>query len=408
MASHSYIREAFLFLGLYFSLTAAQPLVVISVDGLDNRYLADADALHLKIPNLRRLMGEGEVSTGVVGVVPTITWPSHTTLITGVDPVIHGILSNRRPKSEGGGYPWSASLIKAPTLLTGAHKAGKTIATITWPVTVDAPVDWNLPEYFERRRGGFMDMRSIESKSKPSNLVAEISAAYPSFPQEWMDDRTRTLAAVFLLKNKHPDLLLMHLVDLDSEEHDDAPFSREANAVLERTDELIGQVMAAMPKNGAIAIVSDHGFERVNQLLDVRGLAAKEGVTNLMETGGILVAPDERAAAFVRNLAASPKYGIGREIPKQERLRFRSNLPEEAAAFFEPAEGFMFWPSPKAELFTKPQEIGNHGFWPTRYRSVFVLAGEGIPRRKLPEFSLKEIATRLARVLGIAFTPATN
>jgi len=125
MGSHSYVREAFLFLGLSFSLTAAQPLAVISVDGLDNRYLADADALHLKIPNLRRLMGEGEVSEGVLGVVPTITWPSYTTLITGVDPVVHGILSNRRPKSEGGDYPWSASLIKAPTLLTAAHKAAK-------------------------------------------------------------------------------------------------------------------------------------------------------------------------------------------------------------------------------------------------------------------------------------------
>jgi len=135
-------------------------------------------------------------------------------------------------------------------------QGGKTIATITWPVTVDAPVDWNLPEYFERQRGGFMDTRSIESKSAPSNLVEEISAAYPSFPQEWMDDRTRTLAAVFLLKNKHPDLLLMHLVDFwIPRSTTDAPFSREANAVLERTDELIGQVIAAMPKNGAIAIV---------------------------------------------------------------------------------------------------------------------------------------------------------
>lgn len=146
----------------------------------------------------------------------------------------------------------------------------------------------------------------------------------------------------------------------------------------------------------------------MNQLVDVRGLAAKEGVTNLMVTGGILVAPDERAAAFVRKLAVSPQYGIGREIPKQERLRFRSNLLQDAVAFFEPAEGFMFWPSPKGELFTKPREIGNHGFWPTRYRSVFVLAGEGIPHRTLPEFSLKEIAPRLAQVLGIAFTPATN
>src|SRR5215472_6926998 len=107
-------------------LSAAQPLVVISVDGLDNRYLANADQIGLKIPHLRRLMREGQVSQGVIGVFPTVTWPSHTTLITGVDPVVHGILGNQRPKSEGGEYYWDASLIHVPTLLQAVHKAGKT------------------------------------------------------------------------------------------------------------------------------------------------------------------------------------------------------------------------------------------------------------------------------------------
>ena len=71
---------------------------------------------------------------------------------------------------------------------------------------------------------------------------------FPSFRQEWMDDRTRTQAVVFLLKTEKPDLLLVHLVDLDSEEHDNAPFSREANAILEYTDELVGQMMDALPE----------------------------------------------------------------------------------------------------------------------------------------------------------------
>ncbi|RDJ93757.1 hypothetical protein B4Q13_19700, partial [Lacticaseibacillus rhamnosus] len=79
------------------ALSAKQPLVVVSVDGLDNRYLANADQMGLKIPNLRKLMREGQVSGGVIGVVPTVTWPSHTTMITGVDPVKHGILANWRP-----------------------------------------------------------------------------------------------------------------------------------------------------------------------------------------------------------------------------------------------------------------------------------------------------------------------
>ncbi len=379
------------------SLAAKQPLVVISVDGLDNRYLTDAG---LKIPNLRRMMREGQASRGVIGVVPTVTWPSHTTIITGVDPVVHGILGNQRPKSEGGEYYWSESLIHTPTLLRAAHDAGLKTATITWPVTVDAPVDWNLPDYFKRRRGGSMDLRSIESKEKPAGLVQEISAAYPSFAQEWMDDRTRALAAIYLLRYKHPDLLLMHLVDLDSEEHDDAPFSREADAVLERTDELIGSILAALPQGGALAVVSDHGFERVDTLVNLKALAAKKGV-DVIAYGGIAIAPDEAAAEFLRALRKDPANGIGREIPKEEVARFPSALP--AGTVFESAEGFMFTQNGPAS--SKPSEIGNHGHWPMRYRAVYVLWGAGIPHEALPEFSMKEIAGRLARVLGVPFAP---
>ena len=377
------------------SLQAGQPLVVISVDGLDNRYLAQADKFGLKIPTLRKLMREGEYSQGVIGVVPTITWPSHTTLITGADPVAHGILGNWRP--PGDKY-LDYSQIKVPTLIGAAHNAGLTVATITWPVTVNAPVDWNLPEYFERRRGGSMDTRSVESKSKPADLVARISGDYPSFAQEWMDDRTRALAALWLLKHEQPKLMLLHFVDLDSEEHDDAPFSREAFAILERTDELIGDIVAALPSGSAVSIVSDHGFERVDRIVNVRSV-----IPDVMQMGSLLIAPDEKTASAVRELRKDPKYGIGREISKEEFARFPSNLNQNPSAVFDSAEGVMFGNTRTGELTATPVEIGNHGHWPMRYRSIYVLWGSGMRRQVLPEFSIKEIAGRLATVLGIRF-----
>src|SRR5215510_16016502 len=198
-----------------------RPLLVISVDGLDYRYLRDCDKLGLKSPNLRRLMHEGEVTEGVVGVFPTITWPSHTTIITGVDPRVHGIMGNRRPREEGGDYYWDVSLLKTKTLWHAAREAGLKTAAITWPVTVGAMIDFNLPEYFQKRRGGAMDLPSVEKKATPG-LVEKIAKVFPSFAQEWMDDRARTLAAVFLLKYERPDLLLLHLVDLDAEAHENS------------------------------------------------------------------------------------------------------------------------------------------------------------------------------------------
>src|SRR5262245_28268182 len=233
---------------------------------MDQRYLSDADKLGLKIPNLRRLMREGQWSAGVIGVVPTVTWPSHTTMITGVDPTVHGILGNRRPATEGGDYYWTVDLLKTTTLLDAAHRAGLKTATITWPVTVGAASDFNLPEYFAKRRGGSMDLRTISSKANPQDLVDRITRMFPSFRQEWMDDRTRSLAVRYLLKAERPDFMLVHFVDLDSEAHDNAPFTPEALAILEYIDELIGSVVKDLPPNYALVVVSDHGFEKVDRL----------------------------------------------------------------------------------------------------------------------------------------------
>src|SRR6478736_4934999 len=115
-----------------------------------------------------------------------------------------------------------------------------------------------------------------------------------------MDDRTRTQAVVFLLKTEKPDLLLVHLVDLDSEQHDNAPFSREANAILEYTDELVGQMMEALPKGSAVALVSDHGFEKVGAEVNLNVLAAKAGVTGIRSLGGLALADTSEASAFLR------------------------------------------------------------------------------------------------------------
>jgi predicted AlkP superfamily pyrophosphatase or phosphodiesterase len=398
------MRRFLLILPLAACLFARQPLVVVSIDGLDNRYLTDADRLGLKIPNLRRLMHEGEVSRGIIGVVPTVTWPSHTTMLTGVDPVIHGILANQRPKSDGGEYYWSVSLLKVPTLLDAAHKAGLKAATVTWPVTVDAPVDWDLPEYFHKRSGGGMDLRSIESKAQPAGLVAEIAAAVPSFGQEFMDDRTRTLAVVYLLQNKHPDLLLVHLAELDSASHENGPFTREANSILEYSDELIGQIRAAVPPDGVLAVVSDHGFERVETVVNLKAAAAQLGAASVAATGALAIAHDAAAADALRKLKTDVRYGVGREIPAPELQRFPSAVvPPNAAAVFESAEGFLF--SETGEILSKPGEAGNHGHWPMRYRAVYVMWGRGITHKDLPEFSMKEIAGRFARVIDVPFPP---
>ena len=371
-----------------------------------------------KIPNLRKLIAGGQVADGVTGVWPTITWPSHTSLITGVRPDQHGILGNRRPASEGGDYYWSAHLLKVPSLLNCAANHGLTTAAVTWPVTVDAPLTYNLPEYFTRRNGGSMDTASIASKSVPATLVDEISKDDPSFPQQWMDDRTRTIAVLWLLQHKQPDLLLVHLVDLDSDEHDLGPFNGPSRAIVERTDELIGQMMAALPADYDLVVTSDHGFERVDHIAHLDVLLAQHGIGGKIRSmGGIATTDDPEVAAFLRRESEAGKDGIGRVIPPTELMQYAPHLATSLLVI-EPAEHYMFGFGPPSHdrpttgvgasagssaYLTAPAEKGNHGFWPSRadYGSVYIASGQNIVPKDLGRIEMISIRDRLAQLLGL-------
>jgi predicted AlkP superfamily pyrophosphatase or phosphodiesterase len=377
-------------------LAAQRPLVVISVDGLDHRYLRDADKFGLKIPNVRRLIMRGELADGVVGVLSTVTWPSHTSLITGKRPDEHGIRGNRRPRDEGGDYYWSAALLKAPALWQAAERAGMKTAAITWPVTVDAGISYNLPEAFAKRKGGWMDLATIRAAATPG-LVEKIVAYDKTFDQEWMDDRTRALAAVYLLKREKPDLMLLHFVDHDAVAHEHGPFDTEAFAELERTDKYIGEIVAAAGKSATLCITADHGFERIDRAINLAKVPGRFTVL-----GGIAAAHDETAEKFLRT--APPEYSLGREVPDAEIRRFAPFLAPARVAY-EPVEHAQFGRNMAQEsVVMPPYEKGNHGQWPLRanYRSVFLIAGPKIKRAKTREMDMLEIAPRLAAILGVS------
>ena len=371
---------------MFTALASAQQspgVLLVSVDGLDQRYLSQCDRLGLKIPHLRRLMNEGAWAEGVIGEVPTITWPSHTTMVTGVPPAVHGIQRNQ---------VWEYSSIQVKTLWDDLRANGQTTAAITWPVTVNAPITWNLPENFAKRQGGSMDLESVAAKATPG-LVEEITARYPSFPQQWVDDRARTLATLFLLREKRPALLAVHLVDLDAEEHETRPFSKASNAILEHTDELIGQMRSAMPGDAVFVLVSDHGFVPVERTVH----PAVGKVTPFWVTAANASERDE-----LERLRQDPANGIGRRIPPEEWRRFMSGAPEPAAAY-EPADLFLFSAAPTEGRYGKPYEIGMHGLWPGRpaYRSVFLAWGPGIKAERLPEMPMTAIYSRLRSLLGV-------
>ena len=126
-------------------------VIMISIDGMMPSAYTQAGPA--RIPAVRRLARDGAFAEGVVGVLPTVTYPSHTTLLTGVPPSIHGIVDNRMFDPEGasgGANYWYERDVQAPTILGAVHGRGWRTAAVAWPVTVGMDVDYHVPEFSPR------------------------------------------------------------------------------------------------------------------------------------------------------------------------------------------------------------------------------------------------------------------
>lgn len=171
-------------------------------------------------------------------------------------------------------------------------------------------------------------------------------------------------------------------------------------------DELIGTVLQDVPPNHAVVVLSDHGFEKLDREVNPNVLANQRGIKGLRPMGGIVVADDADAARLLGELRQDPQNGIGREVPNEEIRRFSPDLLS-AKAVFESASGVWFGSASSGELSSKPAEAGRHGHWPTRYRAVYLAYGAGIRSERIPEISIKDVAKRIAALMGITFEPGS-
>src|SRR5450631_4420227 len=101
-------------------------LILVSIDGLKPEAILEAQSHGLKVPNLRALLADGVYATGVRGVLPTLTYPSHMTLMTGASPDHHGIYANTTfdpLRRNDKGWYWYSEDVRAETLWDAAAAA---------------------------------------------------------------------------------------------------------------------------------------------------------------------------------------------------------------------------------------------------------------------------------------------
>ena len=424
-----------LFLGVAASPAPPVSLLLVSIDGLRPDYVIEAERYRATVPHLRRLMTEGSFAKGVAGVLPTVTFPSHTTIVTGVSPSRHGIVSNTPfdPLARNlDGWFWYAEDIEVETLWDAAAEAGMVTSSVEWPATAGARITWNLPQYW---RGKNPEDQKLYRLLATPGLLPEAEAAIGPYPPsyEWTVayDRRRAAFNVYLLERKRPRLHLCYFSGLDEEAHESGPASPMAFAVLEEIDRLFGEVRAAAERNGpvVVAVVSDHGFRKtsrevhLNELLREEGLLALDGrgrVTGwraaAWSAGGsaaIMLRDDADAEArrVTRNLlgrlSADASSGVQRVL-EGEAIRSLGGFPG-AAFVVGLAPDARVGGALEAPAMRVGAVRGTHGMLPDdpEMDSAFFLAGPGIPRgRNLGRIDMRDIAPTLARRLGLKLPAA--
>ena len=419
---------------------AARPLLLISVDGLRPGDVLEADRRGLKIPALRRFVRDGAYASGVRGVLPSLTYPSHTTLITGVSPAEHGIFGNTTfdpLQINAGGWYWYASDIRVPTLWQAAKGAGLSVGNVHWPVSVGAlGVDWNLPQYW---RTGHDDDATLLAALATPGLLAELERSQgepyaQGIVEDIGGDENRARFAVRLIAAHAPQFLTVYYTAYDHQQHQDGPDTASAHAVLERIDAAVAKVIAAEQKvhpDAVIALVSDHGFAPVSHETNLFRAFIDAGLITLGPDGKVqsweaMPWPSGGSAAIVvarpgdielqgrvlrvlNLLKAEPRSGIAEFLIPIEVGQAGGNplasfyvnfkIGTSAGSFADQAKG----------LYGVPKNKGTHGWFPAapEMRATFLIMGPGVPRgRNLGEIDQRAIAPTLARIMGASLPMA--
>ena len=255
---------ALVWLALGASTVVAGPhVIVISIDGLPNYLLDDPQA---SLPVLRGLMARGVVARGGMGVSnPSVTWPNHTTLMTGVHPEAHGVIYNGLPERQGPGVPVKTDraksqrdLVHVPMLFDLLKLAGKDSAAINWPCTAGSEsLGDNMPDV------------SNELQHTTPRLKTELEKAglLRSFDggSGIVRDEVWTEAACRIIRDRMPSLLALHILNLDSVHHRYGPKTPAGYTAAAMADAFVGRILGAIDTAGlgdstTVIVVSDHGF----------------------------------------------------------------------------------------------------------------------------------------------------
>jgi predicted AlkP superfamily pyrophosphatase or phosphodiesterase len=404
-------------------------VLIVSVDGFAAYALRDP---MLPVPTVRRLAAQGAIASGMETVNPTVTWPNHTTMVTGVRPAKHEVLYNGLAIRGQSGEPlrvepWidKPQLVKAPTLYDAVHAAGMSTAEVDWVAIHNAKtITYAFPEV-PRMTDPVVNEMIAAGKLRADQVQGSSKASIV-----WRDEMW-TLAGQHIVETHKPNLLLFHLLTTDSAQHRYGAGSLAGYAALELADAKIGRLLASYERAGiagrtAVFIVSDHGFKTFRKLIHPNALLRQKGLLRdapgriecdawVIPEGGsamVYVTVDGKRAELLAKLREwfAAVEGVERvvEADSFEALGYPPRPGDQMSDLVLAAkDGYAFDGVHQGEIVTNVPAgatPGAHGYLSTEadMDAVFVASGAGVKRGvTLGRVRNIDVAPTAARILGV-------
>jgi hypothetical protein len=407
--------------GVVSARAVAQHVLVLSIDGLRPEFYLDQQ---YPAANLRALVAGGTHARAAESVFPTVTYPNHASIATGVRPVTHGVAFNLLFARDGEKSRWyeQAADLRATPLWEWARAAGRSTAAVAWPSTVGAKIDWLLAERdYYLRANPLPDMLAVSTPGMFERLGVTPEADMFKEPRRW--DAFLTSVATSLIRQVRPNLLMLHLVQVDVVQHQEGRDGAGVKPALARIDAHVGSLRAALAEAGiaertVIIVTGDHGFQNVRDYVYPNHWLARAGLRGCPRMGewrASVHAAGGAGAVFVNppgdaDAIARAEDVLRREAADRFRVLTRPQLDElgampGAALAVEAEPGWAIGSScDRGPVEPTRAGLGTHGFLPSRQSMAtgFLAFGPGVRRGvALERTRLIDVAPTVARILAV-------
>ena len=222
-------------------------VVVISIDSL---FTSDIDYIK-ELPNFKKILKGSSIVKNINCIYPTLTYPCHTSIITGVYPNKHKISHNEKfqPYSKKADWYWYSKDIAVDSIIDIAKANNLKTSTILWPVTGGCSADYNIAEIWTKTKDE--DPFEVFNSSSTKELMETIYPKYSHIIQ-WNTephlDEFGVCCAEDIINKYKPDLMLIHLAYLDHTRHKFGLFNKEVEIAFKKYDEWMGKMQDYMKK----------------------------------------------------------------------------------------------------------------------------------------------------------------